>query len=74
VYGLLGVLLGARRRRMPLAVGGLMWWAAVRFGELRRSGEPTARCVALLPLEMALDVLTAGALLVGSVRARSLVL
>ena len=61
--------------RRPALIGGcLAWWAAVRLGELRRFPIPWRRRLQVLPAEMGLDVLTAGALVVGSVRARSVTL
>jgi hypothetical protein len=46
----------------------------VRVQELRRFPIPWSRRLQVLPVEMGLDVLTAGALVVGSVRARSITL
>lgn len=75
VYGLVAVLaLGGRQRRRPLALGFLAWWVILRTRELRRFPLPWRRRVALLPVEMSIDVMTAVALVIGSVRARSLTL
>ena len=61
--------------RRPVLIGGcLAWWAAVRLDELRRFPIPWRQRMQVLPVEMGLDVLTAGALVVGSVRARSVTL
>jgi cellulose synthase/poly-beta-1,6-N-acetylglucosamine synthase-like glycosyltransferase len=64
------VLLGRR----PLAAVGTACWVGVRLQELRRFPLPWRRRLAVLPAELAIDVITAGALVVGSVRARSVTL
>lgn len=82
-----GVQLGERNRlpvyaaaiavglgRKRVAAGAAAVWAAMRLRELRRYPIPARRQLAFLPLEMGLDVLTAGSLVAGSIRARSLVL
>lgn len=74
VYTLAASLLGGGRRRAPLAFMCVSWWAALRMRELRRFPLPLGRQLALLPVEMSLDLLTAAALLIGSVRARSITL
>jgi glycosyltransferase involved in cell wall biosynthesis len=61
--------------RRPWLIGAcITWWAALRLQELRRFPIPWRRRLEVLPVEMGLDVLTAGALVVGSVRARSVTL
>ncbi len=75
VYGLVAVLaLGRGRPRRPAVLGCLAWWVTLRGRELRRFPLPWRRRLALLPVEMGIDVVTAGALVVGSVRARSVTL
>lgn len=61
-------------RRPPLVALVLLWWAGLRLQELRRFPLPWRRRLQVLPVEMGLDVLTAGALVTGSARARSLLL
>ncbi len=68
VYAALAAMAGRRPRLVALAV---LWWALQR---LRGSAQPISERVAWLPAELALDVATSGALVVGSVRARSVVL
>jgi len=74
VYSLAAIVLGGRRRPTPLALVCTTWWVALRMRELRRFALPVRRQVALLPVEMSLDVLTAASLVIGSVRARSVTL
>ena len=71
VYGVvLAMLLG--RRRLAAVAG---WcWIGVRLQELRQFPLPWRRRLAVLPAEMAIDVITATSLVVGSVRARSVTL
>jgi hypothetical protein len=71
VYALVGALLARKRTPALLCV---LWWAGVRTQELRRFPIPWRRRLEVLPVEMGLDVITAGALVVGSVRARSVTL
>ncbi len=71
VYALVVALL--LNRRLPAAVA-FLWWTALRTGELRRYPIPWARRLKLLPVEMAVDALTAGALVAGSARARNVTL
>ena len=66
--------LACAARQREIAVGSLGWWAALRLHELRRFPVPWRRRIALLPMEMGVDLLTAGSLVVGSVRARSVAL
>jgi glycosyltransferase involved in cell wall biosynthesis len=71
VYGMaLALLVG----RPKFAAACLTWWVAIRMQELRRYPVPWARRLAVLPVEMGLDVLTAGALAAGSISARTVVL
>lgn len=71
VYALVMALV-ARRPRLVAACAG--WWMATRLHDLRRYPIPWRRRVAALPAEMAVDAVTAVALVAGSVRARSVVL
>jgi glycosyltransferase involved in cell wall biosynthesis len=71
VYLLLPMVLVGRPR---LALACLVWWAALRLRELRPVPVPWRRKVQLLPVEMGIDALTAGALVAGSAKARSIVL
>jgi glycosyltransferase involved in cell wall biosynthesis len=66
-----GLALLAGRRRLALA--GLAWWASVRAAELRDQPAPRRR-LALLPVVMALDAVTAAMLVAGSAKARTVVL
>ena len=50
------------------------WWVALRTAELRRFPIGWGRRLRVLPVEMGIDVLTAVSLVIGSVRARSLLL
>jgi len=61
-------------RRPRLAGLCLLWWVGLRLQDLRAFPIPWRRRLALLPVEMGVDVLTAGALTVGTVRARSVTL
>ena len=75
VYATLLALVLALVLAAPLpVVPPVVWWAVLRAQELRRFPIPWGRRLRILPVEMALDVLTAVALVVGSVRARSLLL
>ena len=71
VYGLALALAG--RQRVPAALMAI-WWVGQRLRELRRFPIPWRRRLQCLPVEMATDVITAGALVVGSARARSITL
>jgi hypothetical protein len=71
LYALLGALVVRRPR---LAGACLLWWAGLRLHELRAFPIPWRRRLEVLPVEMGVDVLTAGALVVGSIRARSITL
>ncbi|MGH9185266.1 MAG: glycosyltransferase [Acidimicrobiales bacterium] len=64
----------ALARQPRLAQGCLAWWIGVRVAALRHFPIRWRRRLEVLPAEMAIDVLTAGALVVGSVRARSITL
>jgi hypothetical protein len=67
---LLLTLLGGRR----LAMAGVAWWVLATALLLRRIPGRWPRNLPWLPAEMALDAVVSGSLLVGSARARSLVL
>jgi glycosyltransferase involved in cell wall biosynthesis len=81
-----GVLLGRSRipayatlaavlARRPLATAGAaVWWATSRYRELGGAQVPATERLAAVPVEMALDVVTGSALLVGSARSRTVVL
>lgn len=60
--------------RPRLVAACLLWWATTRLLELRRFPVSSPRRLQVLPAEMAIDVITAGALAVGSVKARCVVL
>ena len=61
-------------RRPRLAALGAAWWALARWQAIRQTPAPIRQQLAALPQEMALDVVTAAALVVGSVRARTVAL
>lgn len=65
-----GVVLGSRRA----ARAGAAWWLLARTLDAVRRGGPRRRLAAAVPVEMAVDVLSAAELVRGSVRARTLVL
>jgi glycosyltransferase involved in cell wall biosynthesis len=81
-----GVLLGRNRvpayaataallaRRPVAAAGAVAWWAALRYRELGGGVSPAGDRLAALPAEMALDLITGAALVVGSIRSRTVVL
>ena len=71
VYAAFAALLLRQRRLAALAT---VWWAVLRLQELRAYPVPWKRRLAVLPAEMAVDAVTAGALVVGSVHARSVTL
>lgn len=61
--------------RQPLpAIACAAWWVALRLFELRVLPVSWPRRIAALPAELGIDVLTAGALVAGSLKARSLTL
>lgn len=64
----------AAARRPRLAAVMLALWAGGHWRRLRRNEPSTRRCAKALPVLLASDVLTAGSLVVGSVRARTVVL
>jgi glycosyltransferase involved in cell wall biosynthesis len=67
--------LAALLTRRPWLIGAcLAWWALLRLQELRHFPISWSRRLQVLPVEMGLDVVTAGALVVGSARARSVTL
>jgi glycosyltransferase involved in cell wall biosynthesis len=68
VYGLGLLLVG------PLQIFGIataMWWVAARARRLMKRPGPLAQRLLAVPVELALDVTTSVALLVGSARART---
>jgi len=69
-----GAALAAVSRRPTLASASLLWWLAAHWRGIRRAESSRKRSLAALPVLAVTDLLTAGALLVGSVRARKLVL
>jgi hypothetical protein len=66
--------LGLAARRHPVALAAGAWWVASALGELRERPGPWTTRLAGLPVVLAMDVVVAAALTVGSARARSLVL
>jgi glycosyltransferase involved in cell wall biosynthesis len=67
--------LAALLTRRPWLIGGCVaWWAVLRLQELRHFPISWTRRLEVLPVEMGLDVVTAGALVLGSIRARSITL
>jgi hypothetical protein len=71
VYGAVVAAVGRRPRLLALL---LAWWVGERLGELRHAPVPWDQRLRALPAEMAIDAITAGALVVGSARARSVTL
>jgi hypothetical protein len=81
-----GFLLGKRRIPLYVVVGAALtgrreivfaaglWWLASRGRDMSRKPGPLHRRVLAIPVEMAIDAITAAALLWGSVRSRSIVL
>jgi cellulose synthase/poly-beta-1,6-N-acetylglucosamine synthase-like glycosyltransferase len=69
-----GVALAALTRRRGLVALLGAWWVGERLAELRHSPLPWGQRLRCLPAEMAIDVVTAGALVAGSARARSITL
>jgi len=61
-------------RRRGLAAVATAWWVATRWRELRRTPATPAEQLAALPQELVLDVVTGAALIVGSARARTLLI
>lgn len=61
------------RRPLPTAAA-LAWWLVGHWRGIRRAEASRKRSIAALPVLAATDLLTAAALLVGSIRARRLVL
>ncbi len=70
-YATLAALLARRPRAAVVTVA---WWAVVRYRESSGGHATAAERLAAMPLEMALDVVTAAALVSGSVRSRTVVL
>ena len=71
---LYALLVAALTRRWPLIAAAAAWWVGLRLHELRRFPISWRRRAAVVPVELGIDVITAGALAVGSVRSRHLVL
>ncbi len=71
VYGL---VVAAVLRKRGAAAGMVGLWTAMRWRELKRYPAGKTEQLKALPIEMGIDVLTAGALAVGSVKARSIVI
>jgi len=67
-----GAALLARRPKLAAVAAG--WWAFSRWRELRTTDATTEEQLVALPQELALDVVTGAALVVGSVRARTLLI
>ena len=70
------VTVAALATRQPLLIGAaLTWWVTHRFRHtLRRAPIPIPQRFTALPAQLVLDVVHAGALVSGSVRARTLLL
>jgi glycosyltransferase involved in cell wall biosynthesis len=71
LYATLGAL--ATRRR-ALSAAALAWWAVSRARDSKGAGATTRDLAVAIPVELAVDVVTAAALFVGSARARNIVL
>jgi Glycosyl transferase family 2 len=71
VYATAAAVAVGRRR---LAAAGLAWWVAARARDLRAMAGTRGEKLAALPVELAMDAVTAAALVVGSARHRHLVL
>jgi glycosyltransferase involved in cell wall biosynthesis len=67
-YATVALGLIGRKRLVPLAVG---WWVGARLGDQRIAPVGWSERIAAIPAQMALDVVTGAALLVGSARART---
>jgi glycosyltransferase involved in cell wall biosynthesis len=75
VYALVGSLaLGKGKARSLLAAAAAGWWVVARTRYAMRFRGSLERRAAAVPLEMALDAVTAVSLLAGSVRSRTIVL
>jgi glycosyltransferase involved in cell wall biosynthesis len=75
LYALVVALVVGFIAHQPLpAVACAAWWVGARLLDLRAFPVSWARRLVALPAELAIDALTAGALLVGSVKARRLLL
>jgi glycosyltransferase involved in cell wall biosynthesis len=70
VYAVVAALLA--RRRWGVAAAGA-WWVWSKWRELRDYDVPRSERLRALPIELGLDVVTSSALVVGSVRTRTLV-
>ncbi len=73
-YATLAAVARRRNRRPALAGAALAWWALTRLAELRRQPATWPRRLVALPQEMVLDAVTGVALVLGSARARVLLL
>jgi glycosyltransferase involved in cell wall biosynthesis len=71
VYATAAAAVVGRRRLVAACVG---WWVVTRLRDLGRSDVSWSDRLRVLPTEMLLDVIWCGALVTGSVRARTLVL
>jgi glycosyltransferase involved in cell wall biosynthesis len=71
LYVAVGLAVVARPRLAALALG---WWVVSHWRNARRLEPSRRRCLKALPVLLATDALTGAALVVGSVRARSVVL
>jgi hypothetical protein len=69
---LLAVSVPARQRRLAAALA--IWWMWLRWRDLGATGAPWRRKLAMLPAEMVIDSAFSVGLLVGSARARTLLL
>ncbi len=78
VYATLAATAGTRcrgrRRGRVLTAAALAWWAMARLRDLRRQPASWTERLVALPQEMVLDAVTGAALVVGSARARTLLL
>src|SRR5439155_5540887 len=71
---LYATLVALASRRGTLAFAGAAWWVGSREREATRAGGMRQRIAVGIPVELAVDCVTAVALLSGSARARTLVL
>lgn len=61
------------KRKAPVGAA-VAWWAALRLKEMKAMPAPWTRKLPYLPLEMLLDAVMGSAMVVGSIRARTVVL
>jgi glycosyltransferase involved in cell wall biosynthesis len=71
LYATAAAIVARRPRLAGLCVA---WWAFTRWQTIRQTRAPLREQLAALPLEMGIDAVTGAALVVGSVRARTLAL